>query len=74
MKRAHLLTVDGEQFRILQRGFGDYYYDWLTGPNADYGFAGGTNPPSELTDDDHIEAIRDFLAEIDPETGYLSED
>ncbi|GAA1364828.1 hypothetical protein [Brevibacterium luteolum] len=67
------LTVDGEQFRIRQTGRTEYYYDWLTGPNPDYGFAGGTYPPSKLTDDDHIEAIRDFLADIDPETGYLSE-
>lgn len=52
----------------------EYHYDWLTGPNPGYGFAGGTCPPSTLTDEDHIEAIRDFLAEIDPETGYLSDD
>lgn len=68
------LTVDGEQFRIRQTGRREYHYDWLTGPNPGYGFAGGTYPSSTLTDEDHIEAIRDFLAEIDPETGYLSED
>lgn len=67
------LTVDGERFRIRQTGRTEYCYDWLTGPNPDYGFAGGTYPPSELTDDDHVEAIRDFLADIDPETGYLSD-
>ncbi|MBP3949434.1 hypothetical protein [Corynebacterium sp. Marseille-P3884] len=70
----HLLTVDGEQFRVRQSGRFKCHYDWLTGANPGYGFAGGTYPPSTLTDEDHIEAIRDFLADIDPNTGYLSED
>ncbi|MCT1920311.1 hypothetical protein M3C63_00300 [Brevibacterium luteolum] len=34
---------------------------------------GKTYLATVLTDDDHVEAIRDFLAEIDPETGYLSD-
>ncbi|SCL16904.1 hypothetical protein [Micromonospora inyonensis] len=68
------LVVDGHEFRVRARAEepGTYDFDWLTGPH-DYGFglsgaAGFTMSPAEMT-----EAARDFLAQIDPATGYLAE-
>ncbi len=68
-----LLTVGGELFRVRRRAQHgssyEYDYDWLSGPNPGYGF--GMSGPLEQTDDDHLTTIRDFLAGIDPATGYL---
>ena len=66
------LVVDGERFVVTRRADspGTYDFDWISHP-ASYGFTIGTNfewrpDRAELT-----QQIRDFLAEIDPETGYL---
>ncbi|MDR6867975.1 hypothetical protein J2Y69_002583 [Microbacterium resistens] len=64
-------TVDGETFVVRRRDDdGSNHYDWVSGPNDGYGFSvfGGFEPfPHER----HVAAIRDFLAAIDPATGYL---
>ncbi|MQT01272.1 hypothetical protein FF041_13880 [Streptomyces jumonjinensis] len=71
------MTVDGETFAVHQRPKGPPTYDftWLTGPNEGYGFTsavhGSTAP---LTGAELEEAARGFLEEIDPATGFLSED
>jgi hypothetical protein len=71
------LEVDGERFvvRVAHRPGADYSdtgYTWLSGPNKGYGFSiGGPSNPSL---EDHRERIRDFLAGVDPSTGYLKED
>jgi hypothetical protein len=71
-----LLMVDGEQFRVRLRPrhglLYEYDYDWLSGPNEGYGF--GVSGPFEESEDEHTARIRDFLAHIDPATGYLRED
>jgi hypothetical protein len=65
-----------EQFRVRLRPrhglLYEYDYDWLTGPNEGYGF--GVSGPFEESEDEHTARIRDFLADIDPATGYLRED
>jgi hypothetical protein len=66
-------AVDGERFLVRRRlrpepPF-EYDYDWLTGPNAGYGF--GSSGPFEEDDDQHTATIRNFLSNIDPATGYL---
>ena len=70
-----LLVVGDQRFRVRLRprrdGSYEYDYTWLTGPNASYGF--GLSGPFALDEDAHRENIREFLAEIDPATGYLSE-
>jgi hypothetical protein len=70
-----VLVVDGERFLLREHaasGRGHVYsYDWLTGPNPGYGF--GSSGPSQ-SPDDHVTAIRGFLSEIDPDTGYLADD
>jgi hypothetical protein len=72
--RERVLTVDGEQFCVRLRPrhglLYEYDYDWLTGPNAGYGF--GVSGP--LEESGHVARVRVFLAEIDPSTGYLRED
>ncbi|WP_370178704.1 hypothetical protein [Rhodococcus wratislaviensis] len=63
-------------------------YDWESGPNAGYGFSSfqhianssiqdRANAPSAAhqpnTVYEHRESIRDFLRQINPETGYIGD-
>ncbi|MBB4136959.1 hypothetical protein [Gordonia humi] len=87
------IVVDGETF-IVRQTDGVWTYDWVSGPNPNYGFSGrvrgfeyidagaGTilpgsgkyvDPAPDTPPPDHEEAIRDFLAMIDPETGYIGD-
>lgn len=65
------LDVDGERFAIRRAGDGGTAYDWLSGPNKDYGFGSSGTPdrPAE----EHREHIRVFLAMINPDTGYIED-
>ena len=67
------VSVDGEQFEIRASPDrpGQYHYDWISGPNAGYGFtsAFADGRPSSMSD--HEEAIRNFLSMVDPETGHI---
>lgn len=71
-----LVEVDGERFRVrtMEPKGQRYSYndDWLTGPKPDYGF-NCSRGLVEFTYDDHVSSIRDFLADIDPETGYMAD-
>lgn len=85
--RTVTLSVDGEVFVVSERQGDSrtYDYDWASGPNAGYGFsrtahlaffsvsdrADTPSGFSPATLDEHRAAIRDFLAQIDPDTGYL---
>lgn len=66
------LDVDGEIFAFRPDDYGGTGYTWLSGPNPGYGF--GESPTPNRSEEEHREAIRDFLAEIDPDTGYLREE
>ena len=66
------LDVDGERFAIRQAGDGGTAYDWLSGPNKGYGFASSGTPNRPM--EEHRESIRDFLAMIDPNTGYIEDE
>jgi len=66
------LEVDGEVFAVRPNQHGGSDYDWVSGPNPGYGF--GVSPTRDLSLDEHRANIRDFLADIDPGTGYLRED
>lgn len=63
-------------------------YDWESGPNAGYGFSSSrhvayfsvqdrADTPSVVlpppTIDEHHESIRNFLSQINPETGYIGD-
>ena len=68
---SYILEVDGERFAVRPDGRGGTGYTWLTGPNPGYGF--GVSPtPTSL--EDHLQNVRDFLAAVDPGTGYLEDD
>jgi hypothetical protein len=66
------LEVDGEVFTMVARPGhpGQYDYTWLSGRDPDYGFT-SVRSDGEPSTAEHIEAIRGFLAQIDPETGYI---
>lgn len=71
------LEVDGERFAVhmADRPGADYSdtgYTWLSGPNKGYGF--GSGGPSNPSLEDHRERIREFLAMVDPTTGYIEDD
>jgi hypothetical protein len=70
------LEVDGELFVVrVVKDPATYYtdteYSWLSGPNKGYGF--GVGGPPNLSLDDHRVRIREFLAGVDPSTGYLEQ-
>ena len=66
------VVVDGESFVVVRDG-NSVHHTWVSGPNEGYGFSVGGSGAVELTDEEVRSAIRAFLAEIDPRTGYLAE-
>lgn len=66
------VVVDGESFEVVRDG-NSIHHTWVSGPNAGYGFSVGSSGAMELTDEEVRSAIRAFLYEIDPRTGYLAE-
>lgn len=69
------LTVDGEDFDVTAgEALGQYHYEWVSGPNPGYGFSSAVSNGSLLTADQHADAIRGFLAAVDPTTGYIEDD
>ncbi len=69
---SFILEVDGELFAVGSDEYGGTDYTWLSGPNPGYGF--GVSPTPNRSVEGHRVAVRSFLADIDPDTGYLSED
>ena len=67
------LHVDGEVFALRADVRGRCtHYTWVSGRNPGYGFSVG--PTADLPLEEHRENIRDFLAQIDPATGYIADD
>ena len=68
------LVVDGERIVVTRRvdSPGTYDFDWSSHP-ASYGFGVSANFDWRPDQAELTEHIRSFLAEIDPETGYLSD-
>lgn len=66
------LEVDGETFAVRYDGRGEIEYEWLSGPHP-YGFS-LSGPRHNPTVQEHLRNSRGFLADIDPDTGYLRED
>jgi hypothetical protein len=66
------VVVGGESFDVVRDG-NSVHHTWVSGPNAGYGFSVGSSGAMELTDEVVRSAIRAFLSEIDPRTGYLAE-
>lgn len=67
------VEVDGETFDVAAERDrpGHYHFDWVSGPNPGYGFAVGTSGGREMSSAEIEDTIRDWLARVDPETGYI---
>jgi hypothetical protein len=73
MESAIRLEVDGQVFDISPRSGrpGQYDYTWISGRDPRYGFTSARSDGEPSTTAEHVEAIRGFLAQVDPETGYI---
>lgn len=68
------LEVDGEVFSLRPgRQPRSHVYAWLSGPNDGYGFSSRDSSGSAPSLEEHRESIRDFLAMVDPQTGYIED-
>lgn len=72
-ERPVRVEVDGQLFdvRARQDRPGQYDFAWVSGPNPGYGFTSAPSDASPLSMGDLKGAIRRFLAQVDPETGYI---
>lgn len=66
------VVVDGHEFLVRARPGepGVYDLDWRTGPPG-YGFTSARSDGRPLTRAEVEAAVRDFLRQVDPATGYL---
>lgn len=66
------LVVDGEVFDVKTDPDqpGVYHYDWVSGRHH-YGFSSSRSDRAEESMAGHEDAIRSFLAQINPATGYI---
>jgi hypothetical protein len=67
------MTVDGQQFEVATRPDqpGRYDVTWISGPDPGYGFSSATSDGRALSAVQLERGIRNFLAQVEPETGYL---
>ncbi|MFI7504612.1 hypothetical protein ACIBVL_40285 [Streptomyces sp. NPDC049687] len=67
------MSVDGEEFEVSQPDGkpGTYHFTWLTGPDPQYGFGLSTHPAVRAGREHLEEAVREFLAQVDPDTGHI---
>lgn len=70
---AYKIECDGEIFNVSHGVSTEYHYTWMSGRNDNYGFSVSTHGSEPLGARDHVENIRNFLAQIDPETGYIED-
>jgi hypothetical protein len=73
LKRGRLLytlDVNGEVFAVRSHD-GGTDYDWVNGPNRNYGFGTSARNMSEA---EHRADIRNFLDMIDPGSGFIADD
>ena len=67
------MVVDGEQFDVSTRAGepGVYDFRWTSCPNEGYGFGSAGHVGGCMTDAELGDAIRNFLSQVDPTTGYI---
>lgn len=67
------VRVDGEAFEVRERSGepGTYDLEWVSAPAPRYGFSIARNDRSEINAEEMTDAIRGFLASVDPETGHI---
>ena len=67
------MVVDGEHFDVRERTGepGVYELRWTSGPNEGYGFTTSTYKGQRQTEADLEDAIRNFLNQVNPTSGYI---
>lgn len=50
---------------------GVYDFRWTSGPNQGYGFGSAGHGSGGMRDGELEDAIRNFLNQVDPTTGYI---
>lgn len=68
------IEVDGEVFEVVRRAGQRPVYDftWVAGRHSGgYGFTSATYGGGALTRQQLEESIRDFLYQVNPETGFI---
>ena len=67
------MVVDGERFDVTARAGESGFYDsrWTSGPNEGYGFTSAGHGGGNMADAELEHAIRNFLSQVDPITGYI---
>lgn len=66
------MIVDGESWEVRRSSDGQYDFEWLSGKAGGYGFSIKVNDPRVKLSPASIEdLIRDFMREVNPETGHL---
>lgn len=67
------VEIDGQVFDVAASRDrpGQYHFNWVSGLNPGYGFSVGTSDGRAMSDAETEHAIRGFLAQVDPETGYI---
>lgn len=75
MAGTERFDVDGETFEVTTRDDvpGQYQFAWVSGRHPGYGFTVRTSDGSALPWNQVVTQIRAFLAQIDPETGYVAD-
>ena len=75
MERRRHLDVDRESFEVTENPAppGQLHILWVSGPNVGYGSPRRPADGTQASDDQILAAIRDFLDQIDPDTGYVEE-
>ncbi|WP_446666950.1 hypothetical protein [Flexivirga sp. B27] len=70
-----VLAVDEERFTAVADPDqpGAWHLTWDTGPNPGYGYTTRRSDHQWANTTDLISGARSFLAEIDPQTGYLAD-
>jgi hypothetical protein len=68
------LFVEGERFVVTRRADtpGTYDFDWASHPSS-YGFTVGGDAAWTPGREELLDDIRNFLADVDPHTGYLED-
>jgi hypothetical protein len=71
--RPTRLEVDGELFEVAVRPGvrSQCDFTWVSGPNPGYGFSSRLSEDRSITRPEMVWMIKDFLAGINPETGFL---
>lgn len=75
MAGTQRFDVDGEAFDVTQHvtAPGRYQFAWVSGRNRGYGFTSNTSDDRAMTQEQIVSQIRSFLAQVDPDTGYLAD-